>query len=173
MVHVNFSIESRDVFRANLNMGRHRLLLGIAIALTPTTVLLPLLLFLGEQEIALELSPLFIVLPLAAVGGQIIRLHATCRKYVKSLSLSQRKIGYLFKADLNGYDFVIGDSFGHIAWSDILKIVERPNYFLLYLNRFNARIIPKRGFQQESDITAFREIVRSKVGTVELLREVT
>jgi hypothetical protein len=54
------------------------------------------------------------------------------------------------------------ESFGHTAWKDVMKVVEKSRYFLIYLNRFEVGILPKRGFQP-ADIPVFREIARSKL----------
>jgi hypothetical protein len=118
---------------------------------------------IGEQTILLKTSPLFIGLPLVALGGQVLRLHATSRKYVAALSTSQRQHQYMFQSSSDGYDSASGGSFGHTVWKDVMQVVEKPGYFLIYLNRFEAGILPKRGFQP-ADIPVFCDIVRSKLG---------
>jgi YcxB-like protein len=163
MVLVKFEIDPRDLFRANMELAKWRFLIGVILVLT---FLLPLgyfFIIIGEQTILLQTSPLFIGLPLVALGGQVLRLHATSRKYVSALSTSQRQLQYIFQSSSNGYDSASGESFSHTVWKDIMQVVEKPAYFLIYLNRFEVGILPKRGFQL-ADIPVFCGIVRSKLG---------
>ena len=97
------------------------------------------------------------------VAGQVLRIHATCRKYFTSLSESQRQVHYMFTSNADGYDVHHGNSFSHIAWTDVSRVVELPLYFIIYFNPYDARVIPKRGFHQDSDIPWFKSIVRSKL----------
>jgi hypothetical protein len=97
------------------------------------------------------------------LGGQVLRLHATARKYVSALSTSQRQLQYIFQSSSDGYDSASGGSFSHTVWKDIMQVVEKPGYFLIYLNRFEVGILPRRGFRP-ADIPVFRGIVRSKLG---------
>ena len=164
MIHLDFSIEQRDLFRASMELSKYRLATGMGIAAVLIFSLIWLFVAIGEQEILLELSPLFIGFPLMGVGGQVLRLHAGCRKYFRGLPESQRRVQYMFPANGNGYDVTWGGSFGHILWQDLFKVVEKRNYFLIYLNRCDARILPKRGFHQYSDISLFRQILCSQIG---------
>lgn len=67
-------------------------------------------------------------------------------------------------------DLTCGDSFSHIAWTDVSRVVERSLFFfLIYFNRYDAYIIPKRGFHQDSDTKPFKSIVRSKLGNKAML----
>ena len=164
MIHLDFRIEQRDLFRASMELSKYRLAIAMGITALLTLSLIWLFVALGEQDFLLELSPLFIGCPLIAVGGQVLRLHAGCRKYFRGLPESQRRVQYLFPANGNGYDLTWGGSFGHILWQDLFKIVEKRNYFLIYLNRCDARILPKRGFHQHADILVFRQILCSQIG---------
>lgn len=101
-------------------------------------------LLIGEQEILLETSPLFIGVPLVALGGEILRLHASAIKYVAALPESQRQTQLRFDSRSDGYDLTRGESFSHIARKDILSISEKPSYFLIRPNRFEAGILPKK-----------------------------
>jgi hypothetical protein len=162
-VLVDFVIDQRDLFRAHMDLVRWRFVIGVVIVLA---LILPLgyfFILIGEQKILLQTSPLFIGVPLIALIGQVLRLHASARKYVAALSKSQRRIQYMFQSSGDGYDATSGGSFGHIAWADVMQVVEKSGYFLIYLNRFEVGVLPKRGFQS-SDIPVFRDIVRSKLG---------
>ncbi len=168
-VHIHFSLERRDLFPASLQMVRRRLLIGIGILAFFTAGLIYFFVLIDELGILLQLSPLFIGLPIMGVAGQVLRVHATCRKYFSSLSESQRRISYMFTSKGDGYDLHHGDSFSHIAWSDVSRVVEQSLFFLIYFNHYDAYIVPKRGFQQDSDIPRFRIIVRSKLGNKAML----
>jgi hypothetical protein len=160
-VFVEFSVETADLFRASFDMVKFRLLLGLTFALMLISGLVLFFIMLGEESILLKTSPLFIALPLVAIGGQVLRLHALCRKYVSGLSSSQRRVRYLFSEGATGYDVTSGDSFSHISWTDVSKIVEKERYFAIFLDRFQPRIIPKRVLQRSSDLQALRAILSS------------
>lgn len=168
-VHIHFCLERRDLFPSSLQMVKRRLLIGIGILAVFTAGLIYFFALIDELGILLQLSPLFIGLPIMGVAGQILRVHATCRKYFSSLSESQRRISYMFTSNADGYDLQHGDSFSYIAWTDVSRVVEQSLFFLIYFNRYDAYIIPKRGFHQDSDISRFKSIVRFKLGDKAML----
>jgi len=163
-VYIDFSLERGDLFRANLHMIENHLLMGIVILSLYSAGVVYMFVFLDELGMLVRLSPLFIGFPIMAVAGQVLRVHATCRKYFQSLPESQRRVSFMFTSNADGYDRQNGASFSHIAWSDVLKVVEQSVFFLIYFNRYQAHIIPKRGFHQDSDIPRFKSIVRSELG---------
>lgn len=71
----------------------------------------------------------------------------------------------MFQAEADGYDLNCGESFSHVAWRDVLKVTERPSYFLIHPNGFEARVLPRRGFHHSEEIPIFRDILRSSLGT--------
>jgi hypothetical protein len=168
-VHIDFCLERRDLFQASVRMAKRRLLIGIGIVALFSAGLIYFFVLIGELGILLQLSPLFIGLPVMGVVGQVLRVHAICRKYFASLSESQRRIHYMFTDNADGYDLQHGDSFSHIAWTDVSKVVELPIHFLIYFTPYTAYVIPKRGFHQDSDIPRFKSIVRSKLGNSAML----
>lgn len=163
-VHVHFTLERRDLFPASLQMVKGRLFIGIGILALVTAGVIYFFVLIDELGLLLQLSPLFIGFPIMGVAGQVLRVHATCRKYFSSLSESQRRISYMFSRNADGYDHQYGDSFSHIAWTDVSRVVEHSVFFLIYFNRYDACIIPKRGFHQSWDIPRFKSIVRSMLG---------
>jgi hypothetical protein len=169
LVHIDFFLERQDLFKASLQMAKRRLLIGIGIVALFSAGVIYFFVLIDEVGILLQLSPLFIGFPIMGVAGQVLRLHAICRKYFSSLSESQRRIHYMFAGNAEGYDLQHGDSFSHIAWTDVSKVVELPVRFLNYLNPYTAYVIPKRGFHQDSDISLFKSIVRSKLGNKAML----
>jgi hypothetical protein len=164
-IHLDFSIESRDMFRANLRLAKWRLLLGLAFTVCLISGLVLLFMVIDEKTILLQTSPLFIGLPLVAVGGQVLRLHAVCRKYVAGLTETQRRTQYAFYEHGDGYDVINGESFAHISWQDVLKIIELRDSFQIHLSKYHIRIIPKRGFHQASDIEALRRVLISAINS--------
>jgi hypothetical protein len=164
-IHVDFEIYHRDLFRVNLDQAKWRLILGLIVAAIPIVGLSYLFILIDERQMLFQLSPLVIATPLVAIGAQVLRLHVACRRFVSGLPESQRRFQYLFLAEGDGYDRTYGESFSHVAWKDVLKAIEKPGYFVFYLNRFEARIIPKRGFHLLADIPALRSILFAKLGT--------
>jgi hypothetical protein len=163
IVHVDFEIDRRDLFRANMELAKWRFLIGVSLVSTLVLTLGYFFIIIGEQKILLQTSPLFIGLPLVALGGQVLRLRAFARKYVSELPAGRRQIHYTFQSSSDGYDSAAGESFSHIAWKDVMQVVEKSGCFLIYLNRFEVGILPKRGFQP-TDIPIFRGIVCYKLG---------
>ena len=163
-VHVDFEINCRDCFRVNLALAKWRIIIGLAVACVPIVVLGYFFLLIDEAKLFLQLSPLFVALPLFAVVGQILRLHAACRKYISGLPPSQRQFHYLFQTESDGYDVTCSGSFGHVAWGDVLKAIEKPAYFLLYLNRYDTSLVLKSGFHVASDINVLRSILCAQLG---------
>ncbi len=171
-IHVDYQINRRDLFRANLDLDKWRLVIGLIVSAIPVVAATYFFMLIDETKILLQLSPLFIGAPFVAVGGQVLRLHATCRKFVSDLPESQRRIQYLFQPETDGFDLTYGESFGHVAWKDVLKATEKPGYFVLYQNRFQATIIPKEGFHLKAEVPTLRSVLRAKLGQrAELLNE--
>jgi YcxB-like protein len=165
MIQVYFSLEARDLFRASMDLAKFRLLLGLLFTLCIVSGLVMFFIMLDEKLILLETSPFFVGLPLLSVGGQVLRIHAACRKYVARLTDSQRRMQFTFCEETDGYDVACGDSFGHVSWKDIFKVVEKQQYFHFFISKYEARIIPKRGFHQAADVDLLRNMLASKLGS--------
>jgi hypothetical protein len=55
---------------------------------------------------------------------------------------------------------ITGESFYmEILWDRMFKIVEEPNWFLIYQNNLSAIIIPKKDMQN-GEINSFRKMLR-------------
>ncbi len=165
MIHVDFTITQRDLFRVNLELAKFRLAGACAVLALVVGSLIWFFWLIDDLHILLQLSPLFIGAPLMAIVGQVLRLHVYCRQFIKNLPESQRRAQYLFQENAEGYDITWGRSFSHILWQDLMTVIEKRNYFLIYHNKFEARILLKSGFHQQSDIPLFRQIVDSQLGT--------
>lgn len=162
-VIAEFDLDHRILFRAGVDLAKRRLVVALLLIAVLIGGLIYFFTLIGEQRVLWQTSPLFIALPLVAVGGQILRLRAATKKYVSSLAPSKRTIQYMFQSNTDGYDIISGESSGHIAWADMLKVTERPSYFLLHLNRFEVNVIPTSAFAP-AEVRSFRAIVRSKLG---------
>jgi YcxB-like protein len=162
-VHLEFTVKARDIFRATIGLAKFRIFVGLAVTLCLITGLVLFFLKIDEQRILIQTSPLFIAMPLLAVGGQLLRLHATCRKYVASLSPAQRLMHYVISEEA-GIEIRSGDSCGLLGWGDVMRIVERPRYFLVYVNKYDVRFVPKTTLSDPNSLTLLRETFRSKLG---------
>lgn len=163
-VLVDFEIDRQDLFRVNMGLSKWRLLIGVVVVLTLGISLTCFFIMIDEEMVLLKTSLFFIGLPLVALGGQVLRLHAFSKKYVAGLAPSQRHVQYMFQSSSDGYDVATGESFSHVVWNDVRQVVEKTRHFLIYLNDFEIRILPKRGFQQ-TDIPVFRKIVQDQLGS--------
>jgi hypothetical protein len=103
-------------------------------------------------------------LPIVAIVGQFLRVHASYRKYIKELSDSEQNILYLFSENADGFDMVRGKNFGHVAWENVRKVIERPRYFRFVLNKYESIIIPKRFLACGSDERIMKEIMLHEWG---------
>ena len=169
-IQIDFLIDACDLFRASLDLAKHRLLLGLGFVLALVTGLVVFFVIIDEKVILVQTSPLFVGLPLVAIGGQVLRIDAVCRKYVSSLSPSQRRMHYRFSDDAENYEVASGDSTGCISWNDVLKVVERPKYFLIFLNKFDVQLIPKKAIQPVEQAARLRRILIAKLGVRAKLR---
>jgi hypothetical protein len=161
-VHVDFLLETNDLFRVNLGLAAFRILLGLGFSVALVSGLIIFFLMLDEKLILLQTSPLFVGFPLLAVGGQILRLHAICRRYVRGMSSAQRRHHFRFLKNSGGFDLAAGESSAHISWTDVSKVVEKRNYFLIYLNKFDACVVPKKAIRVE-DFSELHNILSPKL----------
>lgn len=162
-VHLSFSVEFSDLFLPNLDLLKFRLLLSLGIGVSFVAVMVWIFLRLGEGPILFETAPLFIVFPLFASVVPILRTYSMSRKFVSRLSASQRQVRYTFSEHANGYEVAWGNSFSHIAWSDVSKIVEKQRYFVVFHGGREMRIIPKRTLLRAEDLESLRAIFSSNL----------
>ena len=161
-LQVDLTIELKDLFHAYLDNSKAKL---IGAGLTVVGVIAGfsyLFILIGEEKILWQLSPLFFGLPIIAFAGQLLRVHASLRKYIRDLPDSARNIHFMFQEAGDGFDVVRGKNFSHVAWETVRKVIERPRYFQLVLNKYESMIIPKR-FLHGSDEQVMKEILISNV----------
>ena len=164
-LQIDATIELHDYFHAYLDASRAKLTIACAIVVSLIAAFTYFFILIGEQTILLELSPLFFGLPLVAIGGQYLRIHASYRKYVADLSDSEKTVLYIFSEQGDGFDIINGKNFGHLSWESVRTVVERSRYFRFVLNRYDTLIISKRFFPGDSDVFLLRDIIRSHLGS--------
>jgi hypothetical protein len=57
---------------------------------------------------------------------------------------------------------------GSLGWGGLNRVGETRGAFLLFHDKFHAQIIPKRSFASESDVVAFRELLKRQFPTANL-----
>jgi hypothetical protein len=158
-VHLDVDLEMRDLFKASLDMAKARLIVAVLIFAALCAGVAYFFWLIGEETIGLEVSPLFVGFPLIAIVGQVLRLRAALKKLLASNTRAQ----YMFQETSDGYDVNWGNSFAHVAWQDVRRIVEKRDYFRVDFDKCTGTVIPKRAFHQPSDIIVFRDILRSRL----------
>ena len=100
------------------------------------------------------------------IGVAILALGTVQRMYLvrrlrdqwsqmEPMDLTVRETGFL--ANERG-------ALSDVAWSRFVRLGEAEHHFLLYKSADLYAIVPKRGFANESDIDAFREIATKAIG---------
>ena len=164
ILQVEGSIELKDYFQAQVDEARTKLLVACVIVVTVIAAFAYFFILIGEGRLLLELSPLFFGLPIIAILGQYLRMHAEYRKYLSDLSESEKTIRYVFPENTDGFDLVWGKNSSHVAWESVRGVVERPKYYRFLLGYHNSLIFPKRFFRHEQDQKILREIISLHLG---------
>jgi hypothetical protein len=164
ILQVDATIDLKDYFHAYLDAAKRKLIIACLIVALVIAAFTYFFILIGEQKILWQLSPLFFGLPIVAIAGQFLRVHASYRKYLRDLSDSEKSIHYMFRENGDGFDVVRGKNFSHVAWESVRRINERPRYFQFVLNKYESIIIPKRFLLHGSDEELMKEILVSKVG---------
>jgi hypothetical protein len=116
IVQVDATIELSDYFHAYFDAAKTKLIIACLIVAIVIAAFAYFFILIGEGKILWQLSPLFFGLPIVAVAGQFLRVHASYRKYLRDLSDSEKHIHYIFHEQGDGFDIVRGKSFNHVAW---------------------------------------------------------
>lgn len=109
----------------------------------------------------------YITLSLIAIAQPAIIFITIWRNYYSSNQLRETLEIELANEmiKINGESYYM-----EIEWEKLFKIVEKPNWFLMYQNNLSAIIIPKKDMD-EKDIFNFRRLLSGlKVVPVELLK---
>ncbi len=97
-------------------------------------------------------------LPILIFAGLFYQYYRVAKRLAAK---SKAKIQWSF-SDF-GYEIVSENGTANISWKAPEEIIETKTHFLLIVQKPNFVIIPKRFFK-ESQITAFRELVRRNLG---------
>ena len=163
-LHVDATIQLKDYFHAYFDASKTRLIIACLIVAGVIAAFTYFFILIGEQKILWQLSPLFFGLPIVAIAGQFLRVHASYRKYLADLSDSEKQIKFMFHEKGDGFEIVRGKSFSHVAWERVRRVIERPRYFRFVLNKYESIIIPKRFLLPGSDEELMKEIIVAQVG---------
>ncbi len=164
-LQIDTTVELKDYFQAYFDAAKTQLIIACLIVAALIAGFVYFFVLIGEQKILLQLSPLFFGMPIVAIAGQFLRVHASYRKYIRDIPEPQRNMHYIFHEGGDGFAVVRGKSFTHIAWENVRKAVERPRYFRFDLNKYESVIIPKRFLLKGTDEQMMREILVSNVGS--------
>jgi hypothetical protein len=164
-VRLSYRTEARDLFRASIGVAKFRILVGLGLTSILIGGLVMFFVAIDEKRILLQTSPLFIGLPLVALGGQLLRLHAMCRRYVSGLSSLERRKWFRFSDLADGIETGFGESRAHIAWNDIRKIAEKRHGFLVFMNKYDIQLIPKAAVEDGDQLRTLRTIFTAKLGS--------
>jgi hypothetical protein len=157
MIHVSFQIsekEFKQAIRGLLIPNR----IGIYAVIACSVLLVNLMGINGLDTMAIWsriLLPVFLIVIIMFIIGRL----SSSRSY-KQTSFSKGELKYIFNEDVIEYD--APDSSGNLKWSTLKKFKETKEFFYLYTTSFSAIIIPKRAFNSESDLNAFKSLVVSK-----------
>jgi hypothetical protein len=165
ILQVDATIELKDYFHAYFDAAKTKPIIACLIVAVVVAAFTYFFILIGEQEILWQLSPLFFGLPIVAIAGQFLRIHASYRKYLADLSESEKNVHYIFREVGDGFEIVRGKNCGHVAWESVRRVMERPRYFRFVLNKYESLIIPKRFLMYGSDEKVMREIIVSHLGT--------
>ena len=67
-VLVNFEIDHRELFRASMDLAKWRFLIGIVVVIVLGVLLSCFFIMIDERTILLQMSPLFIGVPLVSLA---------------------------------------------------------------------------------------------------------
>lgn len=164
ILQVDATVELKDYFHVYFDTAKTKLIIACLVVAAVIAGFSYFFILIGEQAILWQLSPLFFGVPIVAIVGQFLRVHAAYRKYISGLSDSQKNIHYLFHENGDGFDIVSGKNFAHVAWDNVRKVIERPQYFRFVLNEYDSIIVPKRFLLHGSDEAVLKDIIVSQVG---------
>src|SRR5678816_585114 len=97
ILQIDATIELKDYFHAYFDAAKTKLIIACLIVAVVVVAFTYFFILIGEQKILWQLSPLFFGLPIVAIVGQFLRIHASYRKYLADLSESEKNVHYIFR----------------------------------------------------------------------------
>jgi hypothetical protein len=162
VLHVDARITLPDFFHVYLDIAKLRIIIASAVILIIIAAFTYFFVLIDEMKILLQLSPLFFGVPIVVLVGQLLRVHASYRKYIQSLSEEEKNVHYIFREGADGFDIVRGKNFAHIAWESVHRVVERPTHFRFELSGHELLVIMKRFLKGPDEESLLRQIVDKK-----------
>src|SRR5258705_13022748 len=95
ILQVDATIELKDYFHVYFDAAKTKLIVACLIVAVVIAAFTYFFILIGEQKILWQLSPLLFGLPIVAIAGQYLRVHASYRKNLRDLSDSEKNIHYL------------------------------------------------------------------------------
>jgi len=169
-LQIDATIDLRDYYQAYFDGAKTKLIVACLVVAALIALFVYFFILIDEQKIMWQLSPLFFGMPIVAIAGQFLRVHASYRKYIRDIPESERSLHYIFREGGDGFDVMRGKSFSHVAWENVRKVIERPRYFRFVLSQYESVIIPKRFLSHASDEQLLKGILVSTVGSKAMLR---
>jgi hypothetical protein len=90
------------------------------------------------------------------------------KKYLASLAENEKHYNLVIKSGAKGIEITHGENFSFVAWKTFRGALEKPDYFLLELWS-SPMVVMKSGFQNESDLRLFRNILADRFGQKAIL----
>jgi hypothetical protein len=136
---------------------------GIFVGVILPTLIVALQLISGRTLQAAFLSELgwIVGLPAAWFMGIPLAQRRGASRTFNTMPAAQGERVYTFAGD----DIMLagGLSSGVLNWKAIVRVVETPDLFLLFLSGQVAHFIPQSAFASEADVSRFRTLVAEKV----------
>ena len=164
VLEVKVTLQVGLYFRCYLESIRNRLLVAASIYVVIAGAFVWFFSFIGEQDFLLKTSPLLLGLPALAIGGQLLRAHASYRKNFSDLKEKDSEVRSVFTEDGDGFDVYHGEDSHHIGWGGVRQVVEGSRYFQIWFTRYESSIVPKKSFTKEPELQLLREILKKRLG---------
>jgi hypothetical protein len=170
VVQVEYTLELKTMFRFYLARAKRGFIVGALIFVVATGAVAGFFAFIGETPFFFLTSPLFIGFPAIALTGQLLRVHASYRKYLAGLTEDEKRWRIVFTERADCYETFNAASSGRVSWKSVRKVIERNGYYEFWHNKYDVGALMKHYFLNESDHQAFRAILRDAIGDKANLR---
>jgi hypothetical protein len=162
---IDVRVEMKDYWRATygymLGILRFRLLLiGVGI-----WALISLVLYVKSPSSQLLYPPL---IPLAGIAVAFAILYLNTRMLYSSKKFLHHTVRYVLSNE--GIESVAPLAPGRTGWEQIPKALELKHDFLIFYTAERMYTIPRQSFQSAEQLSRFKEILRSHLGSKARLR---
>lgn len=173
-MQIVFRLTERDLYRANVaiaadNFKKPTIVLGL-ICIEGLAIAGLVGFVLREQSTWYMLISVGAALyfPLIILSSLFISTYFAAKSLFRSELNLQSDIRCSFSDDFVSVEMATGES--KLLWTTFLKATERSAFFLLYVRKSLAYVIPKRVFASETETSTFREMLRRNVSKTSLSR---